>query len=57
MDADLDRTTLRRSMNLNPVHDEAWERLAAHAGLNKNQFMRWVLLTLSTDDVDRMFNR
>lgn len=52
-----DRTTLRRSMNLNPAHDEAWVALASHAGLNKNQFMRWLLLTLTEEDVDRMFNR
>lgn len=52
-----DRTTLHRSMNLNPMHDDAWIELAEHAGMNKNQFMRWLLLNLTTDDVDRIFNR
>lgn len=49
--------TRYRGTNLHEEHIEAWDRLAAHAGLNANQFIRFVLLHLTEDDLDKMFRR
>lgn len=49
--------TRYRGTNLHQEHLDAWDRLAAHAGLNPNQFIRWLLLNLTEADIDRMFRR
>jgi hypothetical protein len=49
--------TRYRGTNLHQEHIDAWDDLARYAGMNPNQFLRFVLLKLSTSDVDELFKR
>lgn len=49
--------TRYRGTNLHQEHIDAWDRLAAYSGLNPNQFIRWLLLNVTEDDIDKMFRR
>lgn len=53
----MSKETIYRGTNLNPEHDQAWERLADRAGMNKNRFLRWLLLSLTPKDVDDLIRR
>jgi hypothetical protein len=51
------KDTIYRGTNINPQHLEAWDRLAGHAMMKRNAFLRFLLDTLTEDDVDMLINR
>lgn len=53
----MSKETIYRGTNLNPEHDLAWEQLANRAGMNKNRFLRWLLVTLRPSDIDELMRR
>jgi hypothetical protein len=51
------KETIYRGTNLNPQHVEAWDRLAEHASMKRNTFLRFLLDHLTEADVDRLLDR
>lgn len=49
--------TIYRGTNLNPEHIEKWDRLADHASMKRNTFLRFLLIHLNEADIDKMISR